>query len=114
MQRLIKFTTENIYLDQGVERYIMNGISAGSFLQAALSGDKELAFIKADAWNKNRLDYIMMQLEQLPAMSHGSYELTSNWQRNHNNVRSDYADRVEKQRVLDRLAGFDYSGYIFK
>jgi hypothetical protein len=114
MQRLKEFTTENSYLDQGLERYIMNGISAGSFLHAALSGDKELALIKADVWNKNRLDYIMMQVEKLPAMSHGSYELTSNWQRNHNNVRSDYAERVEQQRVLDRLSGFDYSGYIFK
>ncbi len=67
-------------LRSGMERYLEDGVTPGSFLTAVLENDLFGAIIHADDDNRHRLRMIVMWVNQhLPAESWGSKDHVKHW-----------------------------------
>lgn len=102
------FKTGNNWLDESLENYLMHGLEPGGFLTAVLANDLFRAVDRADYWNKTNIHNIVIEIQRvMPILSYGSYDTVNKWVVNANDRRTEYADCVEKKRMMDILSG-DY------
>jgi len=67
-------------IKKSIDRYVHHGIPTGGFLRAVLANDLMEAFARADDHNRLDLFSICQYIHNdIPAISHGSYELVQAW-----------------------------------
>lgn len=72
------------HMQDGMKRYIENGIQPGHFLTAVLENDFMEAFKRADDINMERMrDYAMFLYNEAPRGCHGSPALVEEWCAHH-------------------------------
>lgn len=84
-QKIIEGFTEKklpvITLD-GVLRYVLHGVSTGSFLTAVFENDFMIAAVRADPTNKHMLDdWARLLYNQCPSACYGSKTNVKNWKK---------------------------------
>lgn len=106
MQKYHDFNTGNNWLDESLENYLMHGFEPGGFLTSVLANDLYFAVGRADHWNKQNLPNIVNEvIHKMPSWSYGSYQRVKEWCADKDGCRSDYAKRMQEQRMMDILSG---------
>lgn len=73
------------YMQEGVKRWVENGIRPGSFLTALFANDLVEAVCRADSVNKEYLkEWALFMVNEMPIGSYGSWEDVRNWEREKN------------------------------
>jgi hypothetical protein len=76
------------YMQDGVRRYIEDGIPPGGFLTAVICNDLFGAFAKADHVNQRAMkDYVVFFYNEAPCGCWGSREVMNTWIDQHKNIR---------------------------
>lgn len=89
---------------ESIENYLVRGWSPGGFVTAMLAMDMQRALCNADTANRQMMWAIgRWIIESCPEQAWGSYEKVQNWVANVDEVRTQYADRVEKRHVWQTL-----------
>ena len=100
------FNTDNNWLDESLENYLMHGFEPGGFLTAVLANDLVMAVGRADSWNRDRLpEIVSVVVYKMPNLSWGSYEAVKDWCKDKDDRRSHYVKHMEEKRMLDLLSG---------
>lgn len=96
----------NNWLDESLENYLMHGFEPGGFLTSVLANDLFCAVARADHWNKPNIHIIVYEINRvMPVISYGSYDSVKKWLADTDGRRTEYVERMEKQRMWDIMSG---------
>jgi hypothetical protein len=92
------------HTQEAIERYLVDGLPAGSFLEAVITNNLFMSVGHADVANKQHLVSIVEWFAQrAPLESYGSKVAYTAWLRDENGQRTEYAERLRKERVFNLL-----------